>query len=520
MNLRNVRLKSLLRRRSIYASKRYSSTNVEETSMKHLCKHLSLSESNVQYICLKYPVLRNINEAKVQDLVNTVRELGFDKNVLIEEPSLFSILPQTLRLRYQVLDECGIQTINKSHLLSYLTLVKHKTVYELKKSNDIPFHINVENRLAGYMTQWPTSLTTLILGDVNNYNLYDLRLKILQRYLELVLDLTNNEFDRGLQTYPTIRHRPLKFINKTLSILKSEIMMPINKIKSNLYLIHVDPENLKDIMYNLQSLGGLDIKEVIRSHPKLATKRCSTMMEMKKLLNEYGIDNEAQRRCFDIYTLAPSTVRERLENAKSIPEFNTFLNHPRFLKMIHYNKTALNRLRKSFENNKKCLSLNILSGSSAHYEIFEKSPGDRLGKGKDLLFCVSQSLGKNYGMNEIRRILKRHPFWINVPLVQVQYVCEKLSKEFSHEDIYFNCPIILYPWDKIRDALKSLKTAVHSNLDHLDFNRLGNRQKLSLVLYALEKKHYFSGNGVWAEDKTRNIICPLNKENIKQSVPI
>uniref|UniRef100_A0A2H1WGD6 SFRICE_002784 n=1 Tax=Spodoptera frugiperda TaxID=7108 RepID=A0A2H1WGD6_SPOFR len=70
------------------------------------------------------------------------------------------------------------------------------------------------------------------------------------------------------------------------------------------------------------------------------------------------------------------TIRERIEQAKNIPEFSTLINHPRFLKMIYYNTTAIKRLNKLYSNNKKCVSLNVLSGSSAHYEIFEKAPGN------------------------------------------------------------------------------------------------------------------------------------------------
>ncbi|CAH1643447.1 unnamed protein product [Spodoptera littoralis] len=44
--------------------------------------------------------------------------------------------------------------------------------------------------------------------------------------------------------------------------------------------------------------------------------------------------------------------------------------------MIYYKTTAIKRLNKLYRNNKKCVSLNVLSGSSAHYEVFEKAPGN------------------------------------------------------------------------------------------------------------------------------------------------
>jgi hypothetical protein len=360
------------------------------------------------------------------------------------------------------------------------------------------------------MTQWPTSLTSSVYGEVDDMTLYVLRLKIIQRYLELVLDLTKEEFYRGITTYPTIKHRPLQVINETLNILQSVVMMPNNKIKNNMYLVHVDPDNLNQIIYDIRTIGGIDVKEVIRMHPKIATKSYSSLMETKKVLQEYGISNDAQIRCFDIFTLGPNTVRKRLEEAKEIPEFNTFLRHPRFLKMIHYKNTAMKRIGNLYSSNKKCLSLNILSGSSAHYETFEKAPGDRLGKGKDLVFCISQALGEPYSASDIRKQLKRHPYWINIPLVQVKYVYHQLSARYTNSDIYKNCVVLLYPWSKIKETLDSvnLKSEGKTNkaqcfYDWFDMKSIDDAQKLSLVVYLLEKNHYFSGNGVWLEEKQK-----------------
>lgn len=172
---------------------------------------------------------------------------------------------------------------------------------------------------------------------------------------------------------------------------------------------------------------------------------------------------------------------------------------------------------KLYGHNKKCLSLNILSGSSLHFETFEKAPGDRLGKGKDLVFCISQALGKSFDSSDIRNLLKRHPFWINIPLVQVKFVCDQLLKQFSVQDIYDNCQIVLYPWRKIKDLMDILnqKKTQHFPIDHLDSVKLSKSQKLSLILYFLEKNHYFIGNGVWIEDKNKNIVDSEKENNVK-----
>lgn len=491
----------------IHYFRHLSSASQSQNNLSHLCKLINISKTRAEYLAIRHPVIKKIDETKVKELINTLRDLGYPKEALVEEPLLFSILPVTLRYRYKILNECGIANIRAAHLASYLTLVKQKTIGELKKSGEIQIMMNVENRLASYMTQWPTSLTTLINNDVNNYSLQTLRLKIIQRYLELVLDLTNEEFNRGINTYPTIKHRPLEVINETLTMLQSQIMLPNHKIKSNLYLVHVDPDNLKQIIYNFRSIGGIDIKEVIRLYPKIAIKSFSSLTAIREIFQEYGISNDAQKKCFEIYTLGPSTIRERLENAKTMPEFNVFFRHPRFLKMIYFKNIAMKRLMMLYNNDKKCLSLNILSGSSSRYDAFEKAPGDRFGKGKDLIFCLTNALGKNYTNSEVRQAIKRHPFWINIPLVQVKFVHQQLSKEYSPKDIFENCPILLYPWSKVKKALtimnKRQKHVQSKTLEHLNLSDLNNSQKLSLALYFLENNHYFSGNGVWTEEKNK-----------------
>ncbi|XP_048000867.1 transcription termination factor 5, mitochondrial-like [Leguminivora glycinivorella] len=471
-------------------------------STRKLCKYFDISQNIAEFISLKQPYVNKLDEPALKDLIETVNELGFTKDVIINDPQMFSIMPITLRFRHKVLVECGFQNITPQHLLRYLTIMKQKSIRSLKSCGELP-NIDVEKRLASFMTQWPTSLSNLTFGDNHETTLYSLRLKILQRYLELVLDLSEDEFQRGLKTYPTIKHRPLQIINETLNLLRSVVMIPDKKIRANLYLIHVDPENLKQIIYKFRFIGGIDVKEVLRLHPKLATKRYDVMVEIRNILQEYGISLEAQRRCFDIYTLSPVTIRERLEEAKSIPEFEALENHPRFLKMIHYKNTAMNRLKNLYENRKQCLSLNVLSGSSAHYESFQNSPGDRLGKGKDLVFCITESLGKVYSPNQIWKMVKKHPYRFNVPLVQVKFVCQELARKFDVQDIYENCPILLYPWSKIETMLNKFEEKKSTELLHnkevLDVTKLSKSQVLSLVVYLLEKSHYFTGNGVWDE---------------------
>ncbi|CAH0715446.1 unnamed protein product, partial [Brenthis ino] len=120
-----------------------------------------------RYLQLKHPVISKLDSEKIKNLIGTLYELGYPRDILLEEPSLCSFLPITLKYRYSVLQECGLHHISSQHLASYLNIVKRKNIGELKANGIIPTTLNIENRLASYMTQWPTSLTTLVYGGIN-----------------------------------------------------------------------------------------------------------------------------------------------------------------------------------------------------------------------------------------------------------------------------------------------------------------------------------------------------------------
>lgn len=495
----------------------FYSTKVNDGRALHLSKIMNIPKTSADYMCLKYPMLVKLKKPQLQDVIDTATHLGLNTQALLEEPIIFSIPPITLKLRYRVLQECGLYSISAYHIANCLNIIRRRTIGHLREDGTLIPSINIENHLARYMTQWPNSLTTLIQCEINEQTLYSLRLKIIQRYLELLLGMNQEEFCRCLHTYPTIKLRPLKMISETLSILQNIINMPLYKIKNNLYLVHANSDNLKQIIYEQKSIAGIDIKEVLRMHPKLCLVNSSNIEKIKDIFKVYEISDEAQQKCLNIFSLGPNTIRDRLEKSRETPEFKVYLNHPRFLKIILYNKNATKRVLDFYKTSKKCLSLNSLSGCTEDFKKYIKSPGDRSGKGKDILFCIAHELGKKYTIMDVRKNIKRHPFWINIPLVHIKSTCEKLSIDFSKEDIFQNCPILLYSFRDVKQALKIIENnhfKALSFIEHIDMSKLNKSQILSLVLYILEKNHYFSGNGVWNDE---NQIPTFNSGSDKRS---
>lgn len=471
----------------------------------HLQKFLKLTDTDAENLLNKCRSIEKLSKNHINEVADVINEIKIDKSNIRGHPNLLQLLPITLKCRYNILSECGFKQVSAEYISSYLHLVKKKNIHDLKKNGLIDKSTDVKDELVKIFTGWPSSPPIRENLNENEISLFDIRMKVLQRYLELTLDITPDDFCKSVNVYPRLKHRPLRSVSDTLILLTSQLTMPIHKIRANFFLLHANPENIRLLLFKLKSIAGVNVKEILNMRPILCNTSYNTFIETGKVLKEYSISEEAQRRCFEIYTLSPDTVRHRLEEAKTIPEFEALFCSPRLLKIIYYSKRAKLRLQVLKELNKKCFSLNVLSGSSKHYEVFKKGSCDK-SKGIDLLRSVCSSLGPAMRLELIRKEFGRHPHWVNVPVSQAKQTCEKLKNDFMSADIYLNCCILLYPWSKIEKYLNILQYYRSGNFDrknfisaieHLDCTALTNVQVLSLVQYVLEKEHYFTGNGIW-----------------------
>lgn len=238
----------------------------------------------------------------------------------------------------------------------------NKSVKILKNLHYIPFDLNVPENLAGYLNiEPPTDLAA------------DTPLKVIRQMLLNVclrrdVGMNDKDLRKLWKVYHSMRHKSYQSIYGMIKVLQNELHFSNERIINNMFVLHGDPDNVKNILSQKQ-LGGMDICELLNRRPKIMMSPCSTLLQIETNMREFGIDGSAVSKCIDIFTLSPNTVQERLRDLKKVEEFDVLLNHPRILRLVHYQMKARARLEYLKQLKVKCVSLHVLSSSS---ETFEK----------------------------------------------------------------------------------------------------------------------------------------------------
>lgn len=60
------------------------------------------------------------------------------------------------------------------------------------------------------------------------------------------------------------------------------VMYMCLQIKKHSYLIHSDPDNTKAILDNLNSICGMDVKQILLKHPKIILTPWKTIQQIQK----------------------------------------------------------------------------------------------------------------------------------------------------------------------------------------------------------------------------------------------
>ncbi|OWR52941.1 hypothetical protein KGM_204428 [Danaus plexippus plexippus] len=205
----------------------------------------------------------------------------------------------------------------------------------------------------------------------------------------------------------------------------------------------------------------------------------------------------------------PKTVQERLDELVNLKEFQVLASNPRVLYMVVHKRKMLNRITKIQAAKKQCYSLNHLVSSNKIFNTYINSFGNKICS-RDVAVLICSSLHCPHVTNKsVLDKLRRHKYWLHTALHVVNENLLLLKKSFSDLVIYNNCQIVLYPVNEIQQYIDLLlrfrengKIPKHSRIEDSSFNnlecaKLTDDQILSLVLYEIEKKHHFSGDGIW-----------------------
>lgn len=263
----------------------------------------------------------------------------------------------------------------------------------------------------------------------------------------------------------------------------------------HLYLLSGNPRNTLDILQNVKSLSGMDARHLLYTRPKILMSPKSSLLEIQELFNIHKIPIESVQKYPELYTLSPTTLKERLEEFDTIPEFRPYKNHTRVSRLIYYQNKAKKRLedfRKSSNTTNGTLpSLHILSSDTGRYEKHMQS-GEK-GKGVDFISFLVRHF--NATKAEIRANITRHKHWLSANIINAKESLQFIESfnVFTKSQIISALPILIYPKEKIQTQFENVLASKEAELKDDFF--------LHMVLYFLEKEVHFSGDGIWEKQK-------------------
>ncbi|XP_072936071.1 transcription termination factor 5, mitochondrial-like [Epargyreus clarus] len=486
----------------------------------------TIPKSSLPKLKKKHPNLDTVSREQLQSTLQILQKFGITPLEACENPHLFSMNPISMDNYGEILKECGFLTIAPTHIIRYHTLVRARTISQLKKEGLIDSNLKLDNVLHDCFPEWPEKEKKYQPFPDSSTSILTIRVYVLEQYLNWRLSVTTDEFKKYCRNYLPLKHRPMCDIKEALNLAQNEIKFDVPCIRRNGFIIASDPVNTKLILEKVESLAGIDIREAIRIEPAILKNNYNSLLEIKQILEDFNIKNEAQRHCMRVYCMAPESVRERLQHLSTLKEYRVLFSNPRVLSLVVHKVKVLNRLEKIQEAKKQCYSLNHLVGSNQIFNSYINSFGNKA-CGRDIAVLISSSLDadkiKTYDRNGNTKLsqseltelilpkLRKHKYWLHTALNAIDENIQYLKQFFDDNVIYHNCLLLLYPVAEIkqyielllkkRDKYRRYDDVCNIQLDPvynmLNYDLLTDHQVLSLVLYEMEKKHHFTGDGVW-----------------------
>lgn len=267
----------------------------------------------------------------------------------------------TISNHYNVLCESGFKGVEIRFLNHYIAIL-NKSINNLRFLAFIPSEVNVSQALSGYL-----KLDIGHLEFTDKQKLREIRHSLLNEFLKTNFDVPEEERRRIFATYPNIKNKSFNLMYSSLQMLINELGMSRERIIKHPFVLYSDPENLRKILGE-PTLGGIDTRELLWRRPKILMSNYYNLMKVQEHLRTFGVPDSAVPRCIEVFTLSANTVYERLAEMRKVKEFSVLANHPRVLRLVHYNSKARARLEYLRKMKVHCVSLHILSSCSDYFE--------------------------------------------------------------------------------------------------------------------------------------------------------
>ncbi|VVC94123.1 unnamed protein product [Leptidea sinapis] len=393
----------------------------------------------------KEPHIESISWDELQCTLDIIKKFGITAEDACHNPHLFCMNPISMDNYGEILKECGFIKISPEHIIRYNTIVKSRTVAFLKKNGLLNTNSNLEEVLLELLKEWPDNEKYLKHFPDATSNILTIRMSVLERYLKWRLAITSEDFQKYCKNYLPLRHRPLCDIVQSIDIARDTLKLDDSTVRRNGFLISCDPLNTLLILEKVDSLAGYDIKDAIKLEPSILKNNCNSLLEIKKLLEEYQISEDAQKRCLRIFCLSPKAIRERFEELINTKEYQVLASNPRVLTLIVYKRKMLRRLSKINVSKKQCFSLNHLISADSVFNVYLSSFGNKT-CGSDIAILMNAALqGRNSNDKAVLKGLKRHKYWLHTPLQVLHENIVMLKKNFTDDVILRHSQLLLYP---------------------------------------------------------------------------
>lgn len=312
--------------------------------------------------------LKTIDPNELEKIKDFLQRNDIDTSDKKYLPRLMSQKYLTLESRFNVLKECGFLKIDGAALSNFVRLISIRLDI-LKAYGYLTEDMCVTRLLMNILSipEDEINIDKTLLNDSND--LRTVRDKLLNIYLKRTIETTPKQLNRLFNLYKSIQNKSFKSIVEIIQICRIELNLTNDRICNNAFILSGDPNNINRLIYEMKTLGGIDMRELLHKRPKLAMSSIEKLKKTEKIMYEFGITTDAMSRCTEVFTLNPDTVRQRLLAIKKIDEFNVLYSNPGVLRLVHYQNKARIRLEYLKLMKFKCVSLHCLSTTS---EIFEK----------------------------------------------------------------------------------------------------------------------------------------------------
>lgn len=441
----------------------------------------------------------------------------FSTEDIIYNPQVFAIHPRTLKQRIEILNELGFERLLITQIDSMFHLQLHETPFAMKTMGLYSMEMNPIECLMRQI-QCPNFIKDLTKRDVGRYDFVQfikIRQIFLSHYLSWKLGYKPEEALKIITKKSSrISNSSLSNLSKVIDLLIAE-KFPPKTILTSSFLVGSDYKNTELLLKNYRVLAGCEFKDLCVKYPRLLDTKYVTLKNNLAVLKAFGITDDQINKGILGLTLSTETLRKRLTLFNQIDDFKMFKDHPRILRIIVKLKSALDRLEELKSIGCSSITIDQLTGSKQYFDRVihqHEHPNNKNG----VIFYLTRflqvdlSLIINIGL---------HPYCNRITVSNANKIAEYfISQNISKQQLINGIYVVLYDYELVKQQYQEMM--MMDELQPFETEWKQNPYILQLLLYYIEKKYSFTGNGVFITQHLHKFTFQLNEDNKKPSLKV